>query len=323
MYVRFIDDRRGADSIARHALLTCDSYAAWHAGVMTKSTCDEAPAVREQASFTHPAFTHPAFTHRDWDIIVGDGPVIATAIHDGHAIRDSLLPYLASNDEDRRREEDPLTGILTSVGDTRIRVRSSRFEVDLNRPRDKAISADPADTWGMRVWKDSLPQSEIERSLQTWDAWYAMIGRLLDAVIKRWGCAFLLDIHSYNHRRDGADGPTADAANNPDIELGVTTLDPARWRGVADRFGEELRRQPVAGRELDVRENVRFPTGGEFPEWVFAQYGDRVCTISPEYKKIFMDEWSGRADIAAIDELRSGLERAVAAVRGEFENVSR
>ena len=257
-------------------------------------------------------------THPDWDIVIGDGPVIATAIHDGHAIRDSLVPWLASDHAERRREEDPLTGLLTCVGDARIRVRSSRFEVDLNRPRDKAISADPADTWDMRVWKDSLPRSETERSLQIWDAWYAMMRTLLDATIARWGCALLIDLHSYNHRRDGESGGAADAAENPDIELGVTTLDPRRWGDVAARFKGELKRHPLGERVLDVRENVRFPTGGYFPEWVYAQYGERVCTISPEYKKIFMDEWSGEADIAAIETLRAGLEAAVAAVRPEF-----
>ena len=28
----------------------------------------------------------------DWDMVWGEGPVIATAIHDGHGIRDSLRP---------------------------------------------------------------------------------------------------------------------------------------------------------------------------------------------------------------------------------------
>lgn len=260
-----------------------------------------------------------AFGNPNWDICLGDGPVIATAIHDGHAVRDSLKCWLASSDEDRRREEDPLTSVLTSVGDVRIRVRSSRFEVDLNRPRDKAISADPADTWGMQIWKDGLPREEIARSLETWDAWYRMIRRLLDDIIARWGCALLIDLHSYNHRRDGSHAAPAGQVGNPDIELGFTTLDPDRWGDVAQEFAATLRRHSAAGRDLDVRANVRFPTGGYFPEWVYAEYGDRVCTISPEYKKIFMDEWTGLVDINALEQLRDGLEAAVAAVRPMIE----
>lgn len=67
-----------------------------------------------------------------------------------------------------------------------------------------------------------------------------------------------------------------------------------------------------------MRENVRYPTGGYFPEWVYATWGDRVCTISPEYKKIHMDEWTGQVDIDALEDFRDGLERAVDAVRGDF-----
>ena len=79
-----------------------------------------------------------------------------------------------------------------------------------------------------------------------------------------------------------------------------------------------LRRHPVRGALPDVRCNIRFPTGGHFPEWVYAHWGDKVCTISPEYKKIFMDEWTGKADIPALYALRDGLEHAVDAVRPEF-----
>jgi len=254
----------------------------------------------------------------DWDLILGDGPVVATAIHDAHALRESLCPYLAIAPDKRRREEDPLTALFTEVGDVRLRALRSRFEVDLNRPRDLAMSTDPEDTWGLRIWHDTLPDSEREASLAAHDRFYAMMRELLEKLVAGWGAVLLIDLHSYNHRRDGADGPPADQDGNPDIELGVTTLDPDRWGGVAERFAQVLRETPVAGHVPDVRQNVRFPTGGHFPEWVYATFGDKVCTISPEYKKIFMDEWTGHADIGALDELRLGLQRAVDAVRPEF-----
>lgn len=254
----------------------------------------------------------------DWDISLGEGPIVATAIHDGHRLRESLLPHLAIAAEDRRREEDPLTSLLTSVGDMRISARRSRFQVDLNRPRELAISTNPEHTWGLRIWRDSLPQSEVEASLRTHDDFYAMVAELLDRMIARWGCVLLIDLHSYNHRRDGPDAAPAAQEENPDIELGVTTLDFPRWGAVANRFADTLRAHPVSGRLPDVRENVRFPTGGHFPEWVHANYGDKVCTISPEYKKIYMDEWTAQVDIAALEDLRDGLQRAVDAVRPEF-----
>lgn len=260
----------------------------------------------------------PTSASGEWNIAIADGPVVATAIHDGHLIRPALAPSLALPDANRLREEDPLTSLLTSVGDVRIHVPTSRFEVDLNRPREGAVYAQPEDCWGLQVWRAPLPEAEITQSLAAWDRFYAMMTELLDGMLDRWDAVLLVDLHSYNHRRDGADAAAMPQAGNPDIELGLTTADPARWGAVTDRFAEVLRSTPVRGRTPDVRANVRFPTGGHFPEWVYARWGSRVCTISPEYKKIFMDEWTGQADIAALYALRDGLQAAVDAVRPAF-----
>ncbi|MBB3342979.1 N-formylglutamate amidohydrolase [Luteimonas sp. RC10] len=264
--------------------------------------------------------TPPALRLREdaWDLVAADGPVITTAIHDGHLLRSALRDRVALDEEARWREEDPLTSLLGQVGDVRLRVRTSRFEVDLNRPRDQAIYATPEAAWGLQVWASPLTEAERAASLALYDRFYAMVGELIDRTVDRWGCALLIDLHSYNHRRDGAHADPAPQADNPDIELGVTTLDHARWGGTARRFANVLRRHPVRGVLPDVRCNVRFPTGGHFPEWVYAHWGDRVCTISPEYKKIFMDEWTGQADISALYALRDGLQQAVEAVRPEF-----
>lgn len=256
--------------------------------------------------------------NQHWEIALGDGPVVATAIHDGHAMRDSLGEWMAIDEEARRRDEDPLTGLLTTAGDVQVRVHTSRFEVDLNRPREKAISADPADTWGVRMWKQAPPQSELEQSLATYDRFYRTIAKLMDAMIERHGRVLLLDIHSYNHRRDGPDAPPAEASGNPEIDLGVTTLDRARFGALATRFADALRATPIRGHRPDVRGNVRYEGGGHFPEWLFRRYGDKVCAISLEYKKIFMDEWTALADIAVLEDLRTGLRHAVDAVRPDL-----
>lgn len=254
----------------------------------------------------------------DWDLVTGHGPVIAAAVHDGHHMRPGLVPHLAIDEAGRRRDEDPMTGLLTEVGDVRIRVRTSRFEVDLNRPRELALSTDPEDTWGIRFWKGTLPPQELERSLAIHDRFRAMFTGLMEHMLDRWDQVLLLDLHSYNHRRDGAEAAPADPAGNPDIDLGITTLHPERWGRVAERFTDVLRRHRVAGREADVRANVRYPTGGDFPEWVYATWGQAACTITVEYKKTYMDEWTGQVDLEAVEDLRDGLQAAVDAVRPEF-----
>ena len=125
----------------------------------------------------------------------------------------------------------------------------------------------------------------------------------------------LLDVHSYNHRRDGADGEPMPQADNPDIDLGLTTADRGRFGDVIDTFVETLAAGRLGEGTPDVRANVRFPDGGNWPEWVHARYGAEVCTITLEYKKTFMEEWSGQADLARLEQLRAGLAAAVEAVR--------
>lgn len=70
---------------------------------------------------------------------VGASPLVAAAIHDGHEIRDEITNIIALSEAERLREEDPYTGKWTCITDNQIIGLRSRFEIDLNRPRDKAV----------------------------------------------------------------------------------------------------------------------------------------------------------------------------------------
>ena len=97
--------------------------------------------------------TTPSEPLKIWNLSESDSPVIAAAIHDGHAIRGELDPLIALPELDRLREEDPHTGDWASVAGTHIRGLQSRFEVDLNRPREKAVYLRPEDSWGLTVYE--------------------------------------------------------------------------------------------------------------------------------------------------------------------------
>ena len=234
------------------------------------------------------------------------GPVVATAIHDGHAVRHEVAKRLALEEATRLREEDPFTARLAAVAPTWLVPVRSRFEVDLNRPRDQAVYRGPDDAWDLEVWSEPFEEELIARSLAEYDAFYALLERVLRERERRHGSFVLLDLHSYNHRREGPDGPAADPALHPEINVGTGTVDRARWGALVDRFCADLAACRVRGHPLDVRENVAF-MGGEMAAWVHRTFPATGCALAIEVKKTFMDEWSGRVDDAHLADLRRAL----------------
>ena len=230
-----------------------------------------------------------------WLIEEGDDPVVATAIHNGHGIRSNLVSQLALDEPGRLREEDPFTAAWAQVANTRVSVYRSRFEVDLNRPRERAVYRVPQDAWGLRVWKDPLPQSLVDQSLALYDRFYADLQALFSRKRDRFGKFLVLDLHSYNHKRGGPDAAPAAPADNPEVNVGTRTMDRRLWGPVVDCFVRTLGACRVDGRPLDVRENVKF-FGGNMAEWTHRTFPASACVLSVEFKKVFMDEWTGRLD---------------------------
>ena len=252
-------------------------------------------------------------------ILPGDGPVVATAIHAGHDLRDAVRRRLLLDEETRLREEDPYTELLDPGADSVVNVYRSRFEMDLNRPREKAVYRTPGDAWGLPLW-DTPPDDGDELvgdSLRIYDAFYRDLETLLAAVCERFGHAVVLDLHSHCHRRAGPTAPPADPAANPEINVGTGTLPPEPWRPLVDRLLADMGSPGPRGGRLQVSENVRF-RGGHLSQWVHARFPGRVGVLSLEFKKIFMDEWTGRLDGPAFVLARAALSAALPGLREEL-----
>jgi hypothetical protein len=261
-------------------------------------------------------------TDNIWEIVEGDGPIVATAIHDGSGLRDELAGLTALAVQDRLREEDPFTGEWTKVAGSRVVAKRSRFEVDLNRPRAKAVYLRPEDAWGLRVWNDDLPSDVVDRSLAEYDAFYDTMRVFLKKIERRHGRFVVLDLHSYNHRREGPQGPEADPASNPEVNLGTGTMPPGRWGHIVERFMGDLRAFDFLGRRLDVRENVKF-RGGFFPRWIHTEFQRTGCALAVEFKKFFMDEWTGRPDRRQLEAIREAIASTIPGILEEMAEITR
>ena len=255
-----------------------------------------------------------------WSLDRGETPLVATALHDGHAVRDGLAQLFAIGEDERLREEDPFTGIWTGIAGTRIVGLRSRFEVDLNRRREKAVYIEPDDAWGLQVWKEPPAAELVDESLADYDAFYSKVQQVCRELAGRFGHIIVYDLHSYNHRRDGTTSPPADAATNPQVNIGTATMVRERWAPVVDRFMSDLAAFDFPGGRLDVRENIKFG-GGHFPRWLHENFPDSVCVLSIEFKKFFMDEWTAVPDQKLLQAVRAALEFTIPGVMAELENL--
>lgn len=261
-----------------------------------------------------------------WSSVVGDSPAVAVAIHDGHELRSEVREMMRLSDEERLREEDPFTSRFVDIAPTQFVVHRSRFEMDLNRHRDESVYLTPESAWGLDVWRE-LPSPEmVERSREQHDAFYAELYNTLGAVQRMWRQFIVLDLHSYNHRRDGADAEPAPPENNPVINIGTGTMDRELWAPVINAFAESLSEARVDGERIDVRENVRFK-GGYLSRWVHETFPGVGCAIAIDIKKVFMDEWTGEPDQGRIEQIKralaAALEPAIAALTQVRKKVKR
>jgi N-formylglutamate amidohydrolase len=229
---------------------------------------------------------------------------LATAIHDGHELRPEVAGLMRLSESDRLREEDPFTGQALVDVPTHIIAHRSRFEFDLNRGAEEAVYLTEEQSWGLDVWNEPPPPDMVERSLAIHSAYYEMLGQVLKTVAAQHERFVLIDVHSYNHRRDGPDGNATPQEDAPDINIGTFSMPRDEWAFLLDPLMEEMRGFDFNGRHLDVRENVAFQGKGEQTRFVHENYPGRGCAIALEFKKFFMDEWSGIPDPQELEAMR-------------------
>lgn len=246
-----------------------------------------------------------------WTIHRGHSPVLATAIHDGHDVDRHLTEWLAVDEATRLREEDPFTGDMIRRIPNRLVCSQSRFCIDLNRALEQAIYLTPADAWGLQVWGQDLREEDRASLRLMHEDYYRVLKATLEGLACRHGAFVVLDIHSYNHRRDGPHALPTPIERAPDINIGTFSMDRRRWAPVVDAFVEHCAGCTVNGRSLDVKENIAFQGKGEQTRFIHQHFPDTGCAIAVEFKKIFMDEWTGEPNEACIRDIEAMLASSV------------
>lgn len=236
-------------------------------------------------------------------------PLLATAIHNGHAMPPELLEICGIAEADRLREEDPRTGEFAELFPNHVILQTSRFAVDLNRSPEKAVYLTPEDCWGLPARTAPVPKPVLEKLRGDYDTWYRLLGYQIDRLLALHPFLAVLDLHSYNHRRGGPDAPPDPQSGNPDIIIGRSNLQEKHYFSAQALCGL-LDGQSYLGKPLDCRLDVKF-TGGYLSRWLNHHYPDRLICLAIEFKKTWMDEWTGAVDRHALRSLKDIFRSAV------------
>jgi hypothetical protein len=162
----------------------------------------------------------------------------------------------------------------------------------------------------------------VARSLQNYDRFYGAVYPFFRNLERRFGRFVVFDLHTYNHRRGGPDAPPAEAAQNPEVNIGTATMDRKGWAPVVDRFMFQLYNYDFLGRHLDVRENVKF-RGGHFSRWIHQTFSGTGCVLAIEFKKFFMDEWTGALNTTQHAAIHDALKSTVPAVMNALSDLDK
>ncbi len=241
----------------------------------------------------------------DLDLAV---PLLVTAIHAGHAVREELLAIMALSEQGRLAEEDPATDRIIRRCPSTLWSLDSRAEYDLNRPPELALPLTPERFWGKRVYRSSPTEAMNRRSLEKYEAFYRFAEGAVRVLLDRFGACVVYDVHSYNIQRQRDKGHPSP----PVFNLGTRGIDRARWRKPVTEWLHRLGRIHLDGRPASVAENDVFGGQGEFCRRV--SLGDpNVLVLPTEISKVYMDERAGTIHECLTDQLAEGLAAAVAA----------
>ena len=229
-------------------------------------------------------------------------PILAFSIHNGHHISPELLAYTEVDEATRMMEEDPYTCGFAGLFPNFFVPHASRFAIDLNRSPEKAVYLKPEDAWGLPVRKGDLAADLLERLYKAHEAWYKLVHYQISRLLQTHSHLLILDLHSYNHRRDGMDAPCAPQIDNPDIIIGRSNICREQYP-LVESLRELIDGSPFQGGKIDCRCDVKF-SGGYFPRWVNATFSGSCLCLAIEFKKTFMNEWTGELNLEAYDELR-------------------
>jgi len=231
------------------------------------------------------------------------------AMHTGRRIRPEIVDALLVGEPDRLREEDTFADYF--IGDLPIRIVAldSRFEYDLNRGANSAIYPFEKEKWGMKIWKRELSRDERRLSILKHREFHSIIDIVTNYMLRQNRYAVIFDMHTFCYQREEKRLWFKDP--KPEINLGSKPVNRTLFNEVIDNYILDLARIKIENHRVRIGENEIFP-GGYLSRRLSKKWYENVLVLALEYKKIFMNEWTGEFYRDILDTLIEGFNSASA-----------
>ncbi|MFC2081053.1 N-formylglutamate amidohydrolase [Bacteroidota bacterium] len=222
------------------------------------------------------------------------------AMHTGSRIRPELKESLSVKKSGRLREEDPYADTFIKDFPVQIIALDSRFEYDLNCDPQGAIYPFGKLKWGLNVWNRDLGMEERKLSIIKHREFHDLVDLTTLYLLKQNRYALIFDMHSYCYQREEEQNWFDDP--RPEINLGTIPVNKKLFRDSIEQFLKDLSGVRIEHHQVRVAENEVFP-GGYLSRRLSKKWYERVLVLAIEYKKIFMNEWTGELYSEILDVL--------------------
>ncbi|WP_136465765.1 N-formylglutamate amidohydrolase [Flagellimonas onchidii] len=235
-------------------------------------------------------------------------PFVCGAVHDGHQFRKSLWDNCLHTEYERWYEEDPSTKQMIQSFPIVIAGSDSRFEYDLNRPPETAIF-DTA--WGKQLWKNTLPENEIQLSLKKHENFYKVTHALIAKLTSKLQNVLVFDMHSYNWKRWDREVPV--------WNLGTINVDNTRFGSLIESWRIKLESIKLPnGIETTSKINDTFQGNGYFLKYITNNFKNTLV-LATEISKIYCDELTGVVFPEVVRAVEEQLKVLIPEMVDEFE----
>jgi uncharacterized protein (TIGR02421 family) len=234
-------------------------------------------------------------------------PFICTAIHAGGHIRNDLQKYFLLDEQDRHLEEDPYTADFISSMPITLMGCDSRYEYDLNRPKNQCIYFKTA--MGKSVWSKPLSKAQRSRSQAKHLSFYRVYEALISKIEQLYNACLVFDLHTYNYKSFAEDAPT--------FNLGTIQVEKERWSRVLSFLLRSLGKIKLPQADVTVAENKVFQGRGYLIGHTNAHF-DNTLVLPLEVKKIFMDEATGKLYPLVLQSIKPQLKDVLSATAAYF-----